>query len=67
MDSLTMHRIFPPDDERGASGVEYGLLIAGIFLTITAAVWGFGSAFSNLNDESCDGIVGAIEKRDACR
>ena len=56
-----------PRDERGASGVEYGLLISGIFVVIVGAVYGFGGAFKTLSEENCDGIVGAIKNSDACR
>ena len=35
-------------DERGASAVEYGLLVAGIALAIVAAVWAFGGALTGM-------------------
>jgi Flp pilus assembly pilin Flp len=54
-------------DERGASGVEYGLLISGIFLAITGAVYGFGGAFKGLSEENCDGVVGVIKNNERCR
>ena len=39
-------------DERGASAVEYGLLVAGIALAIVAAVWAFGGALSGMFGEA---------------
>ena len=63
----TMRDTSTSRDERGASGVEYGLLLAGIFVTIAGAVYGFGGAFKNLSDENCDGVVGAIKNSDSCR
>ena len=43
-------------DERGASAVEYGLLIAGIAALITAVVFLFGGALTNIFDNTCDSI-----------
>ena len=46
------------DDERGASAVEYGLLVAGIAAVIVAAVFLFGEGiFTNLFQETCDSIA----------
>ena len=44
-------------DERGASAVEYGLLVAGIAAVIVAAVFLFGEGvFTNLFQETCNSI-----------
>lgn len=44
-------------DERGASAVEYGLLVAGIAAVILTAVFAFGQGiFSGLFQETCDSI-----------
>ncbi len=44
-------------DERGASAVEYGLLVAGIAAVIVAAVFLFGQGvFAELFQETCDSI-----------
>ncbi|GAA2116809.1 hypothetical protein GCM10009843_07320 [Nocardioides bigeumensis] len=43
-------------DERGASAVEYGLLIAGIAALIVAVVFLFGGALSNIFSDTCDSI-----------
>ena len=45
-------------DERGASAVEYGLLIAGIAAVIVAAVFLFGQGvFAELFQNTCDSIA----------
>jgi pilus assembly protein Flp/PilA len=44
-------------DERGASAVEYGLLIAGIAALIVAIVFLFGSGVNALFDDTCDSIM----------
>ena len=43
-------------DERGASAVEYGLLIAGIAALIVAIVFLFGHALSNIFKATCDSV-----------
>jgi pilus assembly protein Flp/PilA len=47
----------PERDERGASAVEYGLLIAGIAALIVAIVFLFGSGVNALFDDTCDSIM----------
>jgi len=44
-------------DERGASAVEYGLLIAGIAALIVAVVFIFGDALSDIFQETCDSVT----------
>lgn len=46
-------------DERGASAVEYGLLIAGIAALIVAIVFIFGDALSGVFQTTCDSVAGA--------
>jgi pilus assembly protein Flp/PilA len=44
-------------DERGASAVEYGLMVAGIAAVIVAAVFLFGQGiFTELFQETCNSI-----------
>ena len=43
-------------DERGASAVEYGLLITGIAALIVVIVFAFGGVLSNIFDKTCDSI-----------
>lgn len=42
--------------ERGASAVEYGLLVAGIAVVIIAAVWVLGDTISGMFENASDGI-----------
>ena len=50
------------DDERGASAVEYGLLIAGIAAVVVLAVFALGPVVTGAFDDTCTTINGA-----ACR
>jgi pilus assembly protein Flp/PilA len=43
-------------DERGASAVEYGLLIAGIAALIVIAVFALGPLLKEAFDNTCDTI-----------
>jgi pilus assembly protein Flp/PilA len=43
-------------DERGASAVEYGLLIAGIAALIVAVVFLFGGVLNNLFSSTCNTV-----------
>ena len=47
--------------ERGASAVEYGLLIAGIAALIVAAVFLFGGVVHNLFGDSCGTITAQVQ------
>jgi pilus assembly protein Flp/PilA len=43
-------------DERGASAVEYGLLIAGIAALIVIVVFAFGGVIKNIFTNTCSSI-----------
>ncbi len=43
-------------DERGASAVEYGLLIAGIAAVIVAIVFLLGDTISGSFNDTCDAV-----------
>ena len=43
-------------DERGASAVEYGLLIAGIAALIVVVIFAFGSVLSNVFQSTCNNV-----------
>jgi pilus assembly protein Flp/PilA len=43
-------------DERGASAVEYGLLIAGIAALIVIVVFAFGGVISNIFSNTCKSV-----------
>lgn len=50
---------FAKMDERGASAVEYGLLIAGIAALIVVIVLAFGDNLNDLFSSTCDSVNGA--------
>jgi len=52
-------------DERGASAVEYGLLIAGIAAVIVMVVYAFGGQVDSLFQGTCD-TVQAQRGADEC-
>ena len=56
---LTAH--LPNRDERGASAVEYGLLIAGIAALIVVVVFAFGDNISDIFNSTCDSVNGGGE------
>ena len=43
-------------DERGASAVEYGLLIAGIAALIIAVVFLFGGVLNSIFNDTCNSV-----------
>jgi pilus assembly protein Flp/PilA len=43
-------------DERGASAVEYGLLIAGIAALIVVVVFAFGGVIKNIFKNTCNRV-----------
>ncbi|WP_181310600.1 Flp family type IVb pilin [Nocardioides campestrisoli] len=50
-------------DERGASAVEYGLLVAGIAALIVAAVFLFGDLVQGIFEGTTDDIEGEMANR----
>ncbi|WP_205474699.1 Flp family type IVb pilin [Nocardioides sp. SYSU D00038] len=46
-------------DERGASAVEYGLLIAGIAALIVVVVFAFGDNISDIFEDTCKSVASA--------
>ena len=46
-------------DQRGASAVEYALLVAGIAAVICVAVYAFGSIAAVITHSNCTQITGA--------
>ena len=46
-------------EERGASAVEYGLLIAGIAALIVVVVFAFGGTIKDTFSDTCESIGGA--------
>ena len=48
-----------PASERGASAVEYGLLVAGIAALIVAVVFAFGGVIEGVFNDTCDQVGAA--------
>jgi pilus assembly protein Flp/PilA len=46
-------------DERGASAVEYGLLIAGIAALIVVVVFAFGDNIQDVFSDTCKAVASA--------
>ena len=59
MDKLTnfIQARFAKNEERGASAVEYGLLIAGIAALIVVAVFALGPVVKEAFNKTCDTIA----------
>ena len=53
-------------DERGASAVEYGLLIAGIAALIVTVVFLLGGQIKDTFQDTCDTIAGAGSGSGTC-
>lgn len=49
----------PDRDDRGASAVEYGLLIAGVAALIVVVVLAFGDNINDIFTSTCDSVNGA--------
>jgi pilus assembly protein Flp/PilA len=47
-------------DERGASAVEYGLLIAGIAALIVVVVFAFGGLLAQVFQNTCKSVAGSV-------
>lgn len=47
----------PERDERGASAVEYGLLIAGIAALIVIVVFAFGDNIRDVFEDTCKSVA----------
>ena len=52
--------------DRGASAVEYGLLVAGIAAVIVAVVFLFGTFISEVFQETCNDIATASDVGPDC-
>ena len=53
---ILLNRRLAAMDERGASAVEYGLLIAGIAALIVVVVFAFGGVISNIFQATCNSV-----------
>jgi pilus assembly protein Flp/PilA len=53
-------------DERGASAVEYGLLITGIAALIVLMVYAFGGMVTGLFTHTCSSVASSAGQAGAC-
>jgi pilus assembly protein Flp/PilA len=53
-------------DERGASAVEYGLLIAGIAALIVVVVFAFGDSLTTIFTDTCDAVTASATSTTNC-
>jgi pilus assembly protein Flp/PilA len=53
-------------DERGASAVEYGLLIAGIAALIVVVVFAFGDNLKAIFTDTCNSVSQSSTSAGAC-
>ncbi len=52
------------DSERGASAVEYGLLIAGIAALIVVVVFAFGDNLTGIFSDTCEAVAASATSSD---
>ena len=57
---------FAKMDERGASAVEYGLLIAGIAALIVVVVFAFGGKISQIFSDTCAAVASGAASGGTC-
>ena len=57
---MDTHDHLPERDERGASAVEYGLLIAGVAALIVAVVFLLGGVVSGQFTDTCGSVRNAM-------
>ena len=57
---------FAKMDERGASAVEYGLLIAGIAALIVVTVFAFGDNLTAIFDNTCKAVGNGVNTGGSC-
>jgi pilus assembly protein Flp/PilA len=53
-------------DERGASAVEYGLLITGVAAVIVLMVYAFGGMVTGLFTHTCSSVASKAGQAGAC-
>jgi pilus assembly protein Flp/PilA len=53
-------------DERGASAVEYGLLIAGIAALIVVVVFAFGDSLTAIFKDTCSKVTASASASTSC-
>lgn len=61
-----IHRLRKQRDERGASAVEYGLLVALIAAVIVIATFQFGGMVRGLFNDTCDSYTSGSGQTQEC-
>jgi pilus assembly protein Flp/PilA len=57
---------FAKMEERGASAVEYGLLIAGIAALIVVVVFAFGDSLKGIFTDTCSKVTASASGTKSC-
>ncbi|MBS43213.1 MAG: Flp family type IVb pilin [Nocardioides sp.] len=63
---IMLNARFGSDEERGASAVEYGLLVAGIAAVIVIIVIALGGTITDAFQSTCDSIADAQTANATC-
>lgn len=63
---MTMIRMLDPRDDRGASAVEYGLILFAVAAVVVAAVFAFGGAVDELFSDSCESLRSGTGTTETC-
>ncbi|MBB6626418.1 Flp family type IVb pilin [Nocardioides sp. KIGAM211] len=63
---ILLNARFEKMDERGASAVEYGLLIAGIAALIVVVVFAFGDNITAIFDNTCKAVGDGASTGSSC-
>ena len=63
---IILNARFAKMDERGASAVEYGLLIAGIAALIVVVVFAFGGTIKDVFQNTCDAVASGGSTGSTC-
>jgi pilus assembly protein Flp/PilA len=63
---IMLNARFAKMDERGASAVEYGLLIAGIAALIVVVVFAFGGSLKGIFSDTCSQVTKSATTASNC-
>jgi pilus assembly protein Flp/PilA len=63
---IMLNARFATMEERGASAVEYGLLIAGIAALIVVVVFAFGGSLRGIFTDTCSKVTASASGTQSC-
>ncbi len=63
---IMLNARFAKMDDRGASAVEYGLLVAGIAALIVLVVFAFGGTISAVFQDTCNKVANGASTGTGC-